>query len=94
MFRWTFCNDYRFAILSKSYLTVVRIIMQIDRTILLCLIYRKELPVTDAQTDPNIRKASLFKKNGEELSTRFSIILGFAKILHSSILALSWSKTF
>ena len=62
MFRLTFCNDDRFAILSILYLTVIGIIMQIDRTILSRLIYRKELTVTNARTDPNIRKASLLKK--------------------------------
>ena len=53
-----FANDYRVALLPKSYLIAIHAKFKINGIISKCLNLRKELkPLrTDGQTDPNSRK--------------------------------------
>ena len=69
---------------SKLYLTVIRIIIQ--RTILTCLNLRQELTISDGRkdgrTDPNSRKASLFKNvNYQKNENRFLFWCAFLRFL-------------
>ena len=62
MFYWLFCNDYRVAFLDRICYKNHHAKLEIDKTILTCLNFRKSnrLRRTDELTDLNYIKASLF----------------------------------